>query len=531
MKLKIFSTIVFSTCLFFSAFSQISKEDEVKINRVLKIVESDYVDSVDGKVLVSEAIKAMMEQLDPHSKYLSIEENKRSQEAITGNFAGVGIQYQIIRDTLNVLKVTLNGPAAQAGISVGDKLIAIDNEVVAGKGNYNSYYSGKLRGQLGSIVTIDVIKRNGETKKYEIKRATISNTSIEAAYMVDSENAYIKVSSFSYTTYADFRMACIQLQLKGMKNLIIDLRNNPGGVMKSSIDLASLFLKDTNLIVYTQGLHYPRENYRATNQGDYSTGRLVVMVDENSASASEIFAGAIQDLDRGIIVGRRTYGKGLVGRNFTLPDGSAIRITTGRYYTPSGRSIQKAYIKGEKSSYDLDLERRIKHGELVNKDSINFPDSLLYKTRNGRTVYGGGGIMPDIFLALDTNTNYQLLKACISNGSINLFAGLYFEKNLENLKILYPYFSAFHSNFIFDNALKSDFENYLKQEYKLQFTNEEWEFNKDKIISYFKGILARNLYEASNYFEEINNQDQEFVQAVRIINEKKYFKALGIQEN
>lgn len=530
MKIKIFTTIIFTSCLVLSAFSQISKEDEVKINRVLKIVESDYVDSVDGEILVTAAIKAMMEQLDPHSKYLSVEENKRSQEAITGNFAGVGIQYQIIRDTLNVLKVTLNGPAEQAGISVGDKLIIIDNEVVAGKGNYNNYYSSKLRGQLGSSVIVEVIKRTGELKKYDIKRATISNTSIESAYMIDNENAYIKISSFSYTTFTDFRMACIRLQLQGMKNLIIDLRNNPGGVMKSSIDLASIFLKDTSLIVYTQGLHYNRENYRASTEGDYSSGRLVVMVDENSASASEIFAGAIQDLDRGIIIGRRTYGKGLVGRNFTLPDGSAIRITTGRYYTPSGRSIQKAYSKGDKSNYDLDLERRIKHGELVNKDSINFPDSLKYKTRNGRVVYGGGGIMPDIFLALDTNTNNQLLKSCISNGSLNLFAGLYFEKNLEKLKLDYPTYKIFHSNFAFDISMKNDFEIYLKHEYKTVFTNEEWEINKDKITTYFKGILARNLFEASDFFEEINNQDQEYLHAVRIMNDKKYFKTLGVQE-
>jgi carboxyl-terminal processing protease len=382
---------------------------QMRVDEVMKLIDGNYTEAPDMDKLSAEAINAMFKALDPHSVYIPAKDVERANEGLQGNFEGVGISFQIIEDTIVVQSVIDGGPSEKVGIMVGDKLIRIDGIPATGDSINNQFVFNHLRGKKGTLVTIDVM-RQGSIYTFEITRDKVPIYSIDTWFMADDTIGYIRLIRFARTSVDEFRKALSSLQKQGMKALILDLRGNTGGFLDIAYNLANEFLDRNQLIVYTEGRKSPRQNYRSNGRGHFRaerrdgaivSNRLVVLIDEGSASASEIVSGAVQDWDRGTLVGRRSFGKGLVQRMMPLSDGGQIRLTTARYFTPSGRCIQRPYDEGS-DAYRDDVSQRYKHGELVNADSIHFVDSLKYKTFGGRTVYGGGGIMPDIFVPMDT---------------------------------------------------------------------------------------------------------------------------------
>lgn len=374
-----------------------------KLDMVLNMVDHSYVDSVDIRKIEEEAIGGIIKDLDPHTVYIPAREMERVNEDMQGNFGGIGVQFYKFRDTVTVIKVVPGGPSEEAGVQDGDRIVKVNDTVVAGVKMNDSRIMGMLRGELGTDVNVTLVRRGaGQPIEKTITRGSIPVKSVDVAYMVNDTIGYVKVNTFGMNTYDEFMAALKSLENQGMKKLIVDLRSNVGGILPIAIKMINEFLPAQSLILYTQGKASPRSDYYSNGKGSYQQLPLVIMIDENSASASEIFAGAIQDNDRGTIVGRRSFGKGLVQEQRILPDGSALRLTVARYYIPSGRSIQRPYDKG-KNEYYGDLSNRIRHGELEEKDSIHFDEKLKYQTLGGRTVYGGGGIMPDVFVPVDTN--------------------------------------------------------------------------------------------------------------------------------
>jgi len=511
-----------------SLWAQKDKSTFKKLDRSLKLIETQYVDTIDAAAITTAAVKAMIKQLDPHSKYLSKSSLQKSNEMINSSFAGIGIRFQILNDTLIILNAVKEGPCDKAGLQAGDKLITINGESVVGKAISNQFFSKRLRGKIGSPVKLTIMRHSDHSiHSYTIKRGQIPINTIVSNYLINRNTAYIKISSFSRSTNLEFQIAAMQLQMSGIKNIIIDLRGNPGGLMISSIRLADSFLDDGKLIVFTQGAHSQRTEYKATAGGQMDKARLIILIDENSASASEIFAGAMQDWDRGLVVGRRSFGKGLVGRNYRLPDGSAIRLTTGHYYTPSGRCIQKSYSKGTQL-YNQDLALRYKHGELYTADSIHFPDSMKYYTHDKRLVYGGGGIMPDIFIPLDTSYQSPYLNKLSRYGVINYFTGLYFDKHLEHLKKQYPNYSSFRNHFHPDKKDLKAIEDLALVKYKIKPNGKYINKSKLYILNNFKALLARDLYSNGTYYEQSNNLDKMVQTAGKLFKTNTVFKAHGI---
>ena len=512
-----------------SIHAQDFSEQQKTITKTLKLINTEYVDSIDTKKLVEDAIKAMISNLDPHSKYMDAETVKRSNESIRGSFGGVGIYYQILDDTMLILSTVKNGPSDEAGIIAGDRIIEIDDTIACGKSVSESFFSKRLRGKKGSSVKLKVL-RNEDHKLYDIniKRGLIPIKTIDIAYMIKPDIGYIRFNMFSRSSMMEFNLAILNLKFKGMKHLIIDLRGNPGGLMIASINLADAFLTKEKLIVYTQGAHYKRDDFYSSANNLMQKGRLVVMMDEYSASASEIFGGAIQDWDRGLIMGRRSFGKGLVGRNFILPDGSAVRLTTGRYYTPSGRSIQKSYSNG-RTAYNHELDRRYKHGEFIHADSINVPDSLKFNTKGGRTVYGGGGIMLDIFLPMDTSFFSDYLKKLNKKDAINIYSAHYYDKHLQELLKNYSTFDLFHSDFKVSDSVLEEFKEYSKNHFNIEATAQDWLTTKEFLRHKIKALLARNLFENGTYFQENADYDTMLQAAQNAIVNPKIFRKHGVQ--
>jgi carboxyl-terminal processing protease len=429
-----------------------------KVNLAIAAVENSYVDNLDGNKLAEDAIVGLLEKLDPHSNYMTPEEVKEMNEPLQGNFDGIGIQFNMLTDTLYVVQVIPGGPSEKVGILVGDRIILVNDTLIAGVKMKNTDVMSRLRGPKGTTVNVKVL-RNKDPKllTFKIVRDKIPIYSLDASYMVDKTTGYIKLNRFAATTYNEFKEALDKLLQQGMKNLILDLQGNGGGYLGTAIEIANEFLKQGSLIVYTEGVHQKRENALATNKGVLQSGRLVVIVDESSASASEIVSGAIQDWDRGVIVGRRTFGKGLVQRPVPLPDGSMIRLTTARYYTPTGRSIQKPYENGNLESYNKDLIDRYNHGEMISADSIHFPDSLKFSTLvDERTVYGGGGIMPDYFVPVDTAHGSVLLRELNAYGITYKFTTQLIDENRVAYKKQYPTFEDFNKKFIVTDLMIND---------------------------------------------------------------------------
>jgi carboxyl-terminal processing protease len=380
----------------------IFKPKNDKIVSIINIIESDYVDSVNRSDLEDAAIPAILKNLDPHSVYIPAKDLARANEPLEGNFEGIGISFNMFTDTILVISTIPGGPSEKLGLQAGDKILYVNDSLVAGKGISDEKVMGMLKGPRGTVVSVKILRKGRkDLLTFNITRDKIPIYSVDVAYMVNINTGFIKINNFAVTTFDEFMKGLRDLKAKGMTKLILDLRQNSGGVMEAAIQIANQFLKENQLIVYTEGRSHPRSEARATGKGEFETGDLVVLIDEWSASASEILAGAVQDNDRGTIIGRRSFGKGLVQEPVSLSDGSGMRLTIARYYTPSGRSIQKPYNNGFEEYY-FDLNNRLDRKEFQVQDSIHFSDSLKYLTQAGRTVYGGGGIMPDKFVPLDT---------------------------------------------------------------------------------------------------------------------------------
>lgn len=501
-----------------------------KIVRFLQYVSSDYVDTVNVDKLVDEAIIDILNNLDPHSVYISKEDVKAMNEPLEGNFEGIGIEFNILNDTLMVVNPIPGGPSERVGLFAGDRIVEIDGKVVAGIGLKNSDVFKLLRGDKGTKVNLKVL-RKGFTKPMDflITRDKIPIYSLDAAYMIDSNIGYIKLNRFSLTTEQEFIDAVAKLKKQNMQNMILDLRGNGGGFLNASVALADHFLDKNKLIVYTEGRTSPRNDFMSTSSGVFHSGKLVVLIDEGSASASEIVAGAVQDWDRGIIIGRRSFGKGLVQNQMPLPDGSMIRLTVARYHTPTGRVIQKPYDYGDSDDYYSDLTNRMQKGELFNADSINFPDSLKYFTLNkGKIVYGGGGIMPDFFIPFDTTFYSSYYGQLVRRDILNQFVHSYIDANRNQLNKNYPSFDRFNKNFKVDDKLVSELVAFAEKK-NMPPDEKGIETSRKEILKQVKALIARNLFTTSEYFQVVNQDNESVNKALDVIKGWSDYKSLVME--
>ena len=499
-----------------------------------------YVDTVNENKLVESAIIEMLAQLDPHSTYSDAEEVKKMNEPLQGNFEGIGVQFQMIEDTLLIVQPVSNGPSEKVGILAGDRIIAVNDTAIAGVKMSTEEIMGRLRGPKDSKVDLTIIRRGvKEPLLFNVKRDKIPILSLAAAYMIQPKTGYIRINRFGATTAEEFLKALKELQKKGMKDLILDLQGNGGGYLNAAIDLANEFLGQKELIVYTEGRSAQRSEFFAKGNGSFRNGRLVVLVDEYSASASEIVTGAIQDWDRGVVVGRRSFGKGLVQRPIDLPDGSMIRLTIARYYTPAGRCIQKPYDsninekpgKGKSSEssidkYNQDLIDRYNHGEMVSADSIHFPDSLKCQTKKlGRTVYGGGGIMPDYFVPVDTTLYTDYHRNLVAKGVVIKTTMNFIENNRKALLDKYKTFEKFNEKFEIDDRILNFLREAADKE-KIEFNEEQYNKALPLIKAQLKALIARDLWDMNEYFQVMNATNKSVERALEILNDKEYEKIL-----
>lgn len=523
--------------LLFFSFSFLANAQDIKtvnsqadkFGSLLQLINYYYVDTVNTPKLTEEAIVAMLEKLDPHSIYISKNDLKAMNEPLEGNFEGIGVQFNILFDTITVVATIPGGPSEKVGIQAGDKIVKIDGNNVAGIKIKNEDVIKKLRGTKGTKVLVSMQRRGvTELLDFTITRDKIPLYSVDAVYMATPTVGYIKVNRFAQTTMDEFRAGLKKLKSAGMKDLILDLQDNGGGYLNMAFEMVDEFLNENKMIVYTEGIKSPRKSYSSTNKGGFEKGRLIVLVNEGSASASEIVSGAIQDWDRGLIIGRRTFGKGLVQNQYPLPDGSAVRLTIARYYTPVGRSIQRHYGEGTESYYK-DLYGRFKHGELTNKDSIHFPDSLKYITPNKRIVYGGGGIMPDIFVGLDTTKNSTYFGSLIRKGVLNQFCFNYVDANRNELKKKYPDFATYKKNFIVDDVFLN---NLVEAGEKEGVKKDDEALNKIKreIQIQIKAIIARDLWKSDEFYEVFNDLNEIYLKALETFKTDS-FKKMGIVES
>lgn len=495
--------------------------EAAKFNSFMDYLNYTYVDEVDQNDLTEKAIISVLRELDPHSVYIPKEELKAMNEPLVGNFEGIGIEFQILHDTIQVTATIPGGPSEKIGIMPGDRIVKIEGETVAGIGITNRDVIKKLRGSKGTKVKVEIARRNASgLQDFVITRDKIPLSSVDAIYMAAPEIGYIKVNRFSDTTTEEFRKALDKVINLGAKNLILDLTGNGGGYMNRAIEMADEFLGENKLVVYTEGRANPRQEYKSTAQGKFEKGKVVVLIDEGSASASEIVSGALQDWDRGLVIGRRSFGKGLVQKPIMLPDGSAIRLTTARYYTPSGRSIQKPYENGMED-YNQDLAGRLKRGELTSADSIRFPDSLKYHTSNQRVVFGGGGIMPDVFIPLDTSDVTPYYRQVQRKGLMSQFAVTYIDNNRSSLLKTYENVEDYKLNFNIDNALMERFLAFAEKE-DVKRNEADLQVSSDLIKIQLKAHFARNLWGLEAYYFIINNINPSFLKAVEAIRDRTF---------
>lgn len=488
--------------------------DEVqKFREVLSLVQNEYVDEAKTDQLVEEAIEHLLTKLDPHSSYIPATDREAASEDLRGNFEGIGIEFNIFQDTLVVVSPLSGGPSEAVGLRSGDKIVKVDDKQVAGIGINNSDVYKFLKGPKGSEVKIDIVRPGSkEVLSYNITRDKIPQYSVESAYMIDSEIGYVKIRLFTATTYEEFKAALAKLKEQGMKKLVLDLQSNPGGYLNQAIDLSDEFLKAGEKIVFTKGKdkRYDTEAM-TTDKGDFEEGSLIVLVNEGSASASEIVSGALQDNDRALIVGRRTFGKGLVQTPFDLNDGSELRLTISRYYTPSGRSIQKPY--GTEEEYNREVYQRYQHGEFFHADSIKFNDSLKYQTSSGRTVYGGGGIMPDYFVPLDTTQNSVYFNRLFNVNAPRELAFKYSQKNKERLEQMG--FEKFRTSFEVDDNLLGELVA-LGKRGGVNPMPGDLKVHKAAIQNYLKAEIARRIWGNDGYFPILNENNEILQQAIKM---------------
>jgi carboxyl-terminal processing protease len=482
-------------------------------------IDNLYVDSVDEKKLVEDAIRGMLDKLDPHSSYLTPKEVKALNEPLNGSFEGIGVQFNMIEDTLLVIQPVINGPSEKVGIIAGDRIVSVNDTSIAGVKMSKEEIMRRLRGPKGTKVNLGVVRQGiSDRLTFTVVRAKIPVKSIDATYMIRPGIGYIRISGFGATTYEEFLESMRSLRKQGMRHLLLDLQENGGGYLKAAVDIANEFLTKGDLIVYTEGRRVPRMDYTADGEGSFQQGKIVVLVDGYTASAAEIVTGAIQDQDRGTVVGRRTFGKGLVQRPVDLPDGSMIRLTIAHYYTPSGRCIQKPYTKGGAKDYAMDMLNRLKSGELTNADSVHFSDSLRYETlRQHRTVYGGGGIMPDEFVPLDT-TIYTRFHRELAAKSIIIQQNLrYVDSHRKELKEMWTSFADFKQNYEVPQSLVEA----IIAEGEKQGIKPRDEEEKNKTIPYLqvqlKALIARDLWDMSEYFSVFNENSEMVKKALEIV--------------
>ena len=495
-----------------------------KLGTTLYLIENFYTDTVNLYKVTEDAIIAALKELDPHSAYISKKDVEKANEQLVGSFEGIGVTFQLVRDTITVIGPTPGGPSERVGIMAGDKFIKIDGEEAFGKKIDNEWVQKHLRGKKGTKVTVTVKRGNDpELMDFEIIRDKIPLNSINAYFMMKKNVGYIKLDRFAQESTKEFKKALAALKQQGLKSLILDLRSNSGGYLNTSIDLVDQFLKADQLIVYTEGLHSPRQEWKSTEAGDYTEGKLVVLIDEGSASASEILSGAIQDHDRGVLIGRRSFGKGLVQRPFNLPDGAVIRLTTARYHTPTGRCIQRPYEKGVEEYYK-EMTKRLEHGEYFHADSIHFPDSLKYKTDNGRVVYGGGGIMPDIFMPIDTSYNSKLYTNLVRKGVFNKYTVDFAMENRDQLKQQYPEFSQFNDDFQVTEAMMEEVKAMAEKE-KVTWNDQEYHRSEKYIKLQIKALIARNVWDMQQYYEVTLTEDPVIEKALEVIQNDKVYRS------
>ncbi len=552
--------------------------NKVKMDQLLNAINTMYVDTVDFDPLVDKAVVSMLKELDPHTSYIAKKDVAAMNEPLQGSFDGIGVTFQLIKDTINVMEVIIDGPAEKVGLIAGDKIVRVDDTVACGDKITNDWVRKHLRGKKGTKVKVGVIRgHNPEILDFTITRGAIPMYSINVSFMVNETTGYVKLERFAATSTDELIKAVNKLKAEGMKDLILDLRGNGGGYLNTAFEICDQFIAGVKTIVYTDNFRKTGEKFTSGKTGVFEEGRLVVLVDENSASASEITSGCVQDWDRGLVIGRRTFGKGLVQKPLNLTDGSQVRLTISHYYTPTGRCIQKPYDDGL-DSYFKDLQQRANHGELYTADSIKFPDSLKYKTPRGRVVYGGGGIMPDIFVPLDTTRYSTLYNEIVRKGIFGSYTADYLDKNRESLKRQYPTFEDFEKNFTISDAQYADFMAFAKREgvkdsaaFKFSsyaeaflktnkekldslFTSAHFDMqtldtmfqnyvdknyneamrlrNEDHVAEYVKDYMrfeiARGLYGYGDAYRIFLETDDTFLKAVEVIGNKKIFKQFKV---
>lgn len=491
-----------------------------RLNNLLRIIDDQYVDKVNVDSLVENAIPEILAELDPHSVYISSKDVQAATDDLKGSFSGVGIEFTIREDTIRVQNVIKNGPAEKAGVIAGDKIIAVDGKTFVGKKVTNEEAMHRLKGPKGTKVKIGV-KRYGHTKPivYEITRGEIPTKTVTASYMLDDETGYIKVKNFGEKTYPELLIALANLQQQGFSNLVIDLRDNTGGYLQSAVQMANEFLPSKKLIVYTEGRKSPRQDYRSDGHGAYQKMPLTVLINEGSASAAEIFAGAMQDNDRATIIGRRSFGKGLVQQQIPFPDGSMVRLTIARYYTPSGRCIQKPYVAGEESSYATDLLNRYQHGEFFSQDSIHHTGPA-YHTLNGRNVYGGGGVTPDIFVPEDTSNVTSYYKQAAMSGLILQFAFSYTDNNRQKMND----FEELHEleKYLNRQGLVNQFANYADK-HGLKRRNLMIKKSYTLLNRFINGRIIYNMLDEQALTMYLNQDDPVISSAIRVFKNNAAF--------
>ena len=520
--LFLFTTLLISAAV--SAQRGDPKATSEKFNTLLYYIESMYVDSTDTEALVEHAIRNLLEELDPHSVYISKEELQEANEPLNGSFEGIGVQFNIVKDTIYVISPISGGPSEKLGIRAGDKIIEVEGEAVAGVGITNNDVRRLLKGPKGTRVGVGIQRKGmNDLLDFTITRDKIPIFSVDATFMIDDDIGYIKVNRFAKTTMHELRESMAELKGDGMKQLILDLQGNGGGLLSTAIDMADEFLSDDKLIVYTEGRTFPREDTHGKRDGKFEKGNLIVLVDEGSASASEIVSGAVQDWDRGLIVGRRSFGKGLVQRPVPLPDGSAVRLTVQKYYTPSGRCIQKPYEDGV-DAYRSEKYERYLTGELLSMEGIDLPDSLRYETKlKKRSVYGGGGILPDIFVPIDTTYKSDFFSAILRAGITNEFALNFVDPRRDQLSQQFPTMDVFLTDFVVSEEMMLDLVEFAEAQ-EVEYNAEQYALSEFAIKTRVKALIGRNLYDYSAFYKVVNVLNPSYRKAVEILQDGSFEK-------
>ena len=526
---KLLFAMAMGLVLSFTATAQRSMPQAMqKLLNAEYAISSLYVDTINEDKLVEDAIKGMLENLDPHSSYTDAKETKELEEPLQGEFSGIGIQFNMNKDTLYVIQTVPGGPSERVGVLAGDRIIYVNDTLIAGVKMKNSDIMKRLRGKKGTNVTIQILRPGvKELITFRITRDNIPVHSIDASYMLDEQTAYLRISRFGAKTHEEMMDALKALKKQGMKQLIMDLSDNGGGYLNAAIDMCNEFLERGQLMVYTEGDNSPRNEANANGWGEYRDLPMVVVVNQYSASAAEIFAGAMQDWDRAIVVGRRTFGKGLVQRPFKFDDGSMMRLTVARYYTPSGRCIQKPYNRGDKKAYEKELMDRYNEGEYYSLDSIQFNDSLRYTTRiNGRTIYGGGGVMPDVFVPVDTSEYSTYYRDLSAKGIINQFAIRYVDKNRKTISKQFKTVKDFDEGFIVTDEMMRDLIAMGEQD-SVKYDEEKFRTSEQLLKAIAKGLIARDVYgDPGAYSIIINHRNHDVQAAYEILNDQERYQRL-----